>query len=614
MKPPDETSGAPPSRPAATAETADYVTIRRAEKLAPFLINVVTAGSGWMFAGSNGAVTAGRVSPYRALLPSMIAVFLNASTAGGFNPCRIERGGDGRLLRDAEGRIVRATLAAKLLIPVLVKIGNLVPGGGVWLNTQRPVWNDANNALAGWGLSVVTTAQLFRHLAFLEKVFGAGAECHLPAAARDLLFELAALARRARESGSEADAAARFVFLRECGEALDRFWARAYTGDLGGAAAVSAEEITGALQNCRALAAATLGASRRADGLFHSYNLLEIRAAEARIGRLDLMLKGQVAVLASGWLPAGEAPPLLDAMRRSPLWREDQRAYLLYPDREVKPVLERNTFETGGVTLFAALAAAGDRSLAVPGRGGRWHFAPALRNPRDPAGRLDALGADERFREAVAREREAVIAKWEEVFGHSRFTGRSGGMFAFEGLGSVYWHMAAKLLLAAGELAVAAPGGSEAARALAANYSEIRAGLGFKKTAAEFGAFPCDPCSHTPAHAGAQQPGMTGQVKEEILTLSLELGARLEGGVFRFEPALMEGAEFEGPGGALPPAGGRAAGRAARLCGIHGLRCARRLRARRGGMHRSGLPRRAAAEAVGRALSDPGGVAKPDHT
>ena len=43
-------------------------------------------------------------------------------------------------------------------MPALVKLSNLVPGGGVWLNTQRPEWNDANNALAGWGLSVVTSA------------------------------------------------------------------------------------------------------------------------------------------------------------------------------------------------------------------------------------------------------------------------------------------------------------------------------------------------------------------------------------------------------------------------------------------------------------------------
>ena len=49
-------------------------------------------------------------------------------------------------------------------MPALVKIGNLVPGGGIWMNTQRPEWNDANNALVGYGLSMVTLCYLRRYL------------------------------------------------------------------------------------------------------------------------------------------------------------------------------------------------------------------------------------------------------------------------------------------------------------------------------------------------------------------------------------------------------------------------------------------------------------------
>ena len=40
--------------------------------------------------------------------------------------------------------------------------------------------------------------------------------------------------------------------------------------------------------------------------------------------------------------------------------------------------------------------------------------------------------------------------------------------------------------------------------------------FGKVKTVRSYGAFPSDPYSHTPAHAGAQQPGMTGQVKEDF--------------------------------------------------------------------------------------------------
>jgi hypothetical protein len=65
---------------------------------------------------------------------------------------------------------------------------------------------------------------------------------------------------------------------------------------------------------------------------------------------------------------------------------------------------------------------------------------------------------------------------------------------------------------------------------LTAGYRRIRDGLGFRKDPAAYGAFPTDCYSHTPAHAGAQQPGMTGQVKEEVLTRLGELGFVLADG------------------------------------------------------------------------------------
>lgn len=75
-------------------------------------------------------------------------------------------------------------------------------------------------------------------------------------------------------------------------------------------------------------------------------------------------------------------------------------------------------------------------------------------------------------------------------------------------------------------------------------YRLVRSGLGFMKSAAEQGAFPTDPHSHTPAHAGAQQPGMTGQVKEGVLLRLGELGVRVGGGRARFTPVLLDPAEF----------------------------------------------------------------------
>ena len=64
-----------------------------------------------------------------------------------------QTGSDGKLLTLADGSVCRANLLEKLLVTTLVKLGNLVPGGGIWMNTRRPEWNDANNALVGYGLS-----------------------------------------------------------------------------------------------------------------------------------------------------------------------------------------------------------------------------------------------------------------------------------------------------------------------------------------------------------------------------------------------------------------------------------------------------------------------------
>ena len=162
-------------------------------------------------------------------------------------------------------------------------------------------------------------------------------------------------------------------------------------------------------------------------------------------------------------------------------------------------------------------------------------------------------------------------------------------MYAYEGLGCIYWHMVAKLLLAVQEVALRAeregqPG--PVREALARAYYRIRAGLGFEKTAAEYGAFPMDPYSHTPPGGGAQQPGMTGQVKEEILTRFGELGVTVRDGLVGFRPRLLRRAEFLREPGHLPrPRPRRRRPRARGPGGRAGLQLlpgARRVRAVRG--------------------------------
>ena len=59
---------------------------------------------------------------------------------------RSEIGADGALLRDENRFIVKVNFIEKILATALAKLSNFIPEGGIWMNTQRPEWNDANNA------------------------------------------------------------------------------------------------------------------------------------------------------------------------------------------------------------------------------------------------------------------------------------------------------------------------------------------------------------------------------------------------------------------------------------------------------------------------------------
>ncbi len=78
------------------------------------------------------------------------------------------RGTDGKLVYSRNKQVLQATLAEKLLTLLLAKLVNFIPEGGIWMNTQRPEWNDANNALVGKGVSVVTLGYMRRYLVFFK--------------------------------------------------------------------------------------------------------------------------------------------------------------------------------------------------------------------------------------------------------------------------------------------------------------------------------------------------------------------------------------------------------------------------------------------------------------
>lgn len=465
-------------------------------------------------------------------------------------------GGDGKLVPAPGDGIVRVNLLEKLLVPALSKLSNLVADGGIWMNTQRPEWNDANNALVGDGLSVVTLGYLRRYLVFVERLIEergdavaaiSGAVARWLRRVREVLEE-----RRGLLAAAEFAAGDRRRLLDNLGRAFSAYRDEVEHDGLGAATDVAAAEITALCRIAVAHLDHAIAANRRDDGLYHAYNLLALQddPPRAAVRHLDTMLEGQVAALSSGLVSPGEAVGLIERLFDSPLYRIDQNSFLLYPERELPGFLDKNRVPPGrvdAIPLLGALIAAGVPSILSRDAEGAFRFHADLRNAADLAIALDRLAARAEWATAVARDRAKVLDVFEEVFQHGSFTGRSGTMYGYEGLGCIYWHMVAKLLLAVQEQALRAVHAGEpeeTRRALADLYERIRGGLGPAKTPEEFGAFPTDPYSHTPRHAGAQQPGMTGQVKEEILTRFGELGVEVEHGRVRFRPALLRHAEF----------------------------------------------------------------------
>ncbi len=456
---------------------------------------------------------------------------------------RVEKtGSDGKLLRDQSGSIHRVTLLEKLLTLSIAKLSNFVPDGGVWLNTQRPEWNDANNALVGNGLSMVTTGYLHRWFDFLVDWIEEEQNGSYPISS-EVKNALVAIHKVILENrphiqhGFDSTSRARMV------EALSRVGSD-YRDTLynetpsGNTEELDRGDLLSFLSESRSLMAASIRANRREDGLYHSYNLLRWTRTGLEVDVLYEMLEGQVAMLSSGLLSSQEAIDLLEALRQSALFRADQNSYILYPNRDLPEFLEKNQLTAAQIAeypLLSALVDAGDTRIVKRDVEGGYHFNGDFRNASELRQALAQL--DQQYAGLVSEDRERVCQLFEEVFDHRTFTGRSGTFFAYEGLGSIYWHMVSKLGLAVAEYVEKSQANAypdHHKEALRAHLESIRDGIGAEKSPEHYGAFPSDPYSHTPENAGVKQPGMTGQVKEDVLARYMELGVEIEEGMLGF--------------------------------------------------------------------------------
>ena len=451
---------------------------------------------------------------------------------------------DGKLIAGEDGQVHHASLAEKLLVPALAKLSNLTPDGGIWLNTQRPEWNDANNALVGIGVSVVTAFHLREYLSFVDGLLERSLVTQVPMAQpvidwiRGLESAYASHGNLLSEDRNTPEGRRRL--LDQTGAAYSEYRYRVYSQIPGRDATVPVSDLRQFVGVAQEHVDAVVESARRPDGLVDAYRLLRLDSDRAELEPLFVMLEGQVAALGSSKMDLDSACQLIDAMFESDLYRDDQGSFLLYPNEPRLPFMEKNRVPESQVGPALSRLIDADHGIARRDAGGIVRFNSDFRSARDLVSALDALDASSRLDSA---ERSEVLDAYEAVFNHRAFTGRSQTMYRYEGLGSIYWHMVAKLLVAMQERLFASIDSHEDGAhvdQMINRYRRVRAGLGNLKPVAVHGAFPLDPHSHTPAHTGAQQPGMTGAVKEGILLRWGELGVRVEEGTVSFQPYLLD--------------------------------------------------------------------------
>jgi len=457
-------------------------------------------------------------------------------------------GADARLLLQGDDQVYYVNLTEKILVTLLVKLSNFIPEAGIWLNTQRPEWNDANNALVGNGASMVTLYYLHRFVKFWYEKFNRvnSDSVYLSEEVAILfksIFDVFEENQSILEEGC-SDQQRRHI-ADGLGMAGSNYRETLYKNQCfsGQRVRVDTNSLAAFSKLAMRYIEQSITVNKRDDGLYHAYNLIEFNDNSISISYLYEMLEGQVAVLSSEYLSADESHQVLDALKDSSLFRSDQYSYLLYPNRELPLFCDKNNIPGERVKeskLLSLLITEDDSTILKSDDHGNYHFKGTFRNAGVLKQALNAL--DDKQYEITEEDKLQVLDIYEEIFDHKSYTGRSGTFYAYEGLGSIYWHMVSKLLLAVEECYFRAANDKADPVILGKmkdHYYEIKAGIGLYKSPEIYGAFPTDAYSHTPYGSGAKQPGMTGQVKEDIISRMGCLGVKVHRGQIAFDTRLL---------------------------------------------------------------------------
>ncbi|NNL03100.1 MAG: hypothetical protein HKP39_12565, partial [Eudoraea sp.] len=185
-----------------------------------------------------------------------------------------ELGADGALLTTKDSDIYGVNLLEKLLATVMSKCSNFIPEGGIWLNTQRPEWNDANNALVGNGVSMVTLYYLRRFLKFFHNLLS-NAKFTDTALSEELVTFFEGLASTLEQysftlKGKISDADRKLI-LDGLGEAGSAYRTNVYANGFSGTKKdISKTDILNFVELALEYLDHSIDANKRADNMYHA--------------------------------------------------------------------------------------------------------------------------------------------------------------------------------------------------------------------------------------------------------------------------------------------------------------------------------------------------------
>ncbi len=415
-----------------------------------------------------------------------------------------------------DNKVYTVSLAEKLLVPALSKISNLLPGGGIWMNTQRPEWNDANNAIVGIGLSMVTVYHLKAYLEYIKNLFK-DSEYNLSIEVVNWLKEITKiLSSNENFKGNEKSV------LDKMGYAFSAYQSKVYNNGFSGKEIVSKFEIEALLNEAIKLVDYTI--SENKGDVYSSYNLL---SQDFSVSKMKPMLEGQSAIISAELLSAKEVVDLISSIEND-LYSKKDKYHTLYPIKKTTRFINKNIASSGLIEI---------EGITTKDKNSKIRFDSKIINEETLINKCKEQNLSKEITDKLVNEYEAVFA-------HKKFNGRSDVMYKFEGIGCVYWHQNAKFALGILETAQNAILKGEDITEIYKAYNKLLEGFIYRKTPEECSAIPIEPYSHTSFNNKSEQPGMTGQVKESVIMRRGEMGVRVLDGKISFEEKFLRPDEF----------------------------------------------------------------------